>query len=265
MTDPARNPLPPPAVAEGRLRGFDLQGRRAIFYAAEHPAAPAIIQALREAGARVAVTSADTGGDALFKIKRAAAGGPAEAVDLANGRSVQVATRKLVKQLGGLDIAIAAPLAYRAAPLRKTGDADLDAVLAGNLAAVYRAFRSAARELDQGGRLIALLAAPAVRGLANLSAYSAAQAGVIGLVRSLSRELAPDGITVNAIVAGWTGHSPGRGGDDPETNVLLRYIPARRFGSPEDVASLAVYLASTSSGYVTGQAIQVDGAALKHL
>ena len=261
----ARNPLPPPAAAEGRLRGFDLEDRRVIFYAAEHPAAPAVIQALRDAGARVAVTSADTGGDALFKIKRAAAGGPAEAVDLANGRNVQVATRKLAKQLGGLDAAVVAPVAYRAAPIRKTDDADLDALLAGNLAAVYRAFRSAARELDDGGRLIALLAAPAVRGLANLSAYSAAQAGVIGLVRSLSQELAPQGITVNAVVSGWTTDTPGRGGDDPEANLLLRYIPARRFGRPEDIAALAVYLASTSSGYITGQAIQIDGAALKHL
>ena len=261
----ARNPLPPPAVGEGRLRGFDLEGRRVLLYGAEHPSAGAIVRALREAGAMVAVTSAGTDGDALFKMKRIAAGGPAEAVDLANGKNVQVATRKLAKQLGGLDAAIAAPAAYLAAPLHKTGDADLDAILAGNLAAAYHAFRSAARELGEDGRLIALLAAPALRGLANLSAYSAAQAGVIGLVRSLSQELAPRGITANAIVTGWTADAPGRGEDDPEANVLLRYVPARRFGRPEDIVPLAVYLASTSSGYITGQAIQVDGGVLKHL
>ncbi len=261
----ARNPLPPPAVGEGRLRGFDLEGRRVLVYGAEHPAAGEIVRALREAGAMVAVTSAGTDGDALFKMKRIAAGGPAEAVDLANGKNVQVATRKLAKQLGGLDAAIAAPAAYLAAPLRKTNDADLDAILAGTLAAAYHAFRSAARELGEDGRLIALLAAPALRGLANLSAYSAAQAGVLGLVRSLSQELAPRGITANAIVTGWTTDAPGRGEDDPDANVLLRYIPARRFGRPEDIAPLAVYLASTSSGYITGQAIQVDGGVLKHL
>ena len=261
----ARNPLPPPAVGEGRLRGFDLEGRRVLLYGAEHPSAGAIIRALREAGAMVAVTSAGTDGDALFKMKRIAAGGPAEAVDLANGKNVQVATRKLAKQLGGLDAAIAAPAAYLAAPLHKTNDADLDAVLGGNLAAAYHAFRSAARELGGDGRLIALLAAPALRGLANLSAYSAAQAGVLGLVCSLSQELAPRGITANAIVTGWTADAPGRGEDDPDANVLLRYIPARRFGRPEDIAPLAVYLASTPSGYITGQAIQVDGGVLKHL
>ena len=261
----ARNPLPPPAVGGGRLRGFDLEDRRVLVYGAEHPAAGEVVRALREAGAMVAVTSAGTDGDALFKMKRIAAGGPAEAVDLANGKNVQVATRKLAKQLGGLDAAIAAPAAYFAAPLRKTGDAELDAIVAGNLSAAYHAFRSAARELDEGGRLIALLAAPAVRGLANLSAYSAAQAGIIGLVRSLSQELAPRGITANAIVTGWTAATPGRGEDDPGANVLLRYIPARRFGHPEDIAPLAVYLASTSSGYITGQSIQVDGGALKHL
>ena len=90
MTD--RNPLPPPAVAEGKLQGFDLSGRRVIVYGAEKPAASAAVEALREAGALVGVTSAGTDGTSLFRLKKAAAGGPAEAVDLANGTNVQVAS-----------------------------------------------------------------------------------------------------------------------------------------------------------------------------
>ena len=88
---------------------------------------------------------------------------------------------------------------------------------------------------------------------------------MIGLVRALSQELAPRGITVNAIVQGWTDHSVGRGSSNPEDNLLLRFIPMRRFGTPEDVAPLAVYLASPAAGYVTGQVFQVDGGVLKHL
>lgn len=260
-----RNPLPPPLLA-GALQGWDLSGRRAIVYGAERPTAGAVVAALREAGASVGVTSAEMGGSAVFRMKKAAAGGPAEAVDLANGTNVQVATRKLVKQLDGLEIAVVSPGGWFAAPLGKTLDADVQRVMGASLGGTYAAFRSAAREFRDGpGRLIALLEAPSVRGLANVSAYAAAQAGVIGLVRALSQELAPRGITVNAVVQGWMEHSVGRGSSDASENVLLRFIPLRRFGRPEDAAPLAVYLASPVSGYVSGQVFHVDGGVLKHL
>lgn len=261
-----QNPVPPPDVSAGRLAGFDLSGRRIIVYGAEFPAATAIVEALREAGANVGVTSASTDGTALFRLKKAAAGGPAESVDLANGTNVHVATRKLSKALGGVDAAIVAPQMYYAGPLRKTLDADVQRLLSANLAGAYAAFRSASREFKgDSGRLVAVLDATAVRGLTNLSLYSASQAGVIGLVRSLSQELAPQGATVNAIVLGWNDQTPGRGGSSAEDNLLLRFIPMRRFGAVWEAAPLAVYLASAASGYINGQAIQVDGGVLKHL
>ena len=261
-----QNPLPPPDVAKGKLQGFDLTGRRVIVYGAEKPVAGAIVEALREAGAAVGVTSANTDGTSLFRLKKAAAGGATEAVDLSNGTNVQVATRKISKALGGVDAAIVVPQMYHTAPIRKTLDADIQRVLIANLGGTYAAFRSATREFrGRPGRLIAVLDATAVRGMTNLSLYSAAQSGVIGLVRSLSQELAPTGTTVNAIVVGWTDSTPGRGPSSEDENLLLRFIPMRRFAAPSDPAPLAVYLASEASGYITGQAIQVDGGVLKHL
>ncbi len=261
-----QNPLPPPEVSEGKLQGFDLSGRRVIVYGAEKPVATAIVQALREAGAYVGVTSANTDGTSLFRLKKAGGSDPTEAVDLSNGTNVQVATRKISKELGGVDAAIVVPQLYHAAPLRKTLDADIQRVLMANLGGAYAAMRSASREFrGRPGRLIAVLDASAVRGLTNLSLYSAAQSGVIGLVRALSQELAPTGTTVNAIVVGWSDTAPGRGSSNADENLLLRFIPQRRFGEPADAAPLAVYLASKASGYITGQAIQVDGGVLKHL
>ena len=261
-----QNPLPPPDARDGALRGFDLTGRRAIVYGAEKPVGAAIVDALREAGAAVGVTSANTDGTSLFRLKKAAQGGPNESVDLANGTNIQVATRKISKELGGLEIAVVVPQLYHAAPLRKTLDADIQRVLMANLGGAYAAFRSASREFrGRPGRLIAVLDASAVRGLTNLSLYSAAQSGVIGLVRALSQELGPSGTTVNAIVVGWTDAAPGRGPSSVDENLLLRFIPMRRFGEAWEAAPLAVYLASAASGYVTGQAIQVDGGVLKHL
>ncbi len=261
-----QNPLPPPEVSDGALQGFDLGGRRVIVYGAEKPAATAIVQGLREAGASVGVTSANTDGTSLFRLKKAADGGPNESVDLSNGTNIQVATRKISKELGGLDAAVVVPQLYHAAPIRKTLDADIQRVLMANLGGTYAAFRSASREFrGRPGRLVAVLDASAVRGLTNLSIYSAAQSGVIGLVRALSQELAPSGTTVNAIVLGWTDSTPGRGPSSADENLLLRFIPMRRFGEAWDAAPLAVYLASEVSGYITGQTIQVDGGVLKHL
>ena len=97
-------------------------------------------------GASVGVTSANTDGTSLFRLKKAAAGGPNESVDLSNGTNVQVATRKISKELGGVDAAIVAPNLYHAAPIRKTLDADIQRVLMGNLGGTYAAFRSATRE-----------------------------------------------------------------------------------------------------------------------
>ncbi len=264
----ARNPLPPPQVAEGKLRGFDLTSRRAIIYGAESPIGKALTETFREAGASVGVTSATNQGDALFALKKVAAGGPSEAVDLSNGANVQVATKKLVKELGGLDIAVAVPTVYLAKTIAKTSEADFAAVVGGNLSATYNVFRSASRELagkTDDGRLLAVLSGLALRGLPNVSAYAAAQAGVVGLVRALSQELGGRGVTTNAIVAGWLEETPGRGPDEINDNLLQRYIPARRFGRPEDLALLAVYVCSNASGYVNGQTISVDGGALKHL
>ena len=261
-----QNPLTPPEVSDGKLQGFDLSGRRVIVYGAEQPAGAAIVEGLREAGASVGVTSVNTDGASLFRLKKAGREDPTESVELANGTNVQVATRKLSKALGGVDAAIVVPHMYFAAPIRKSLDADVQRVLMGNLGGTYAAFRSATREFrGRPGRLIAVLDASAMRGLTNLSLYSAAQSGVVGLVRSLSQELAPTGTTVNAIVMGWTSATRGRGPSSVDENLLLRFIPMRRFAEPVDVAPLAVYLSSEASGYVSGQAIQVDGGVLKHL
>jgi NAD(P)-dependent dehydrogenase (short-subunit alcohol dehydrogenase family) len=259
-----RNPLPPPSVADGKLLGFDLSGRRAIVYGAETALGGAIIDTFREAGATVGVTSTSTDGAVLFALKKAAAGGPAEATDLRNATNVQVATRKLAKTLGGLDVGVVIAEAAAVSPIGRTASADYEAIVAGNLTVTYNVFRSVAKELSGqqiGGRLIVVLSPLAVRGMAAASASGAGQAGVLGLVRSLSQELAPLGTTVNAIVTGWLDESP-LGTPDRDDDALERHIPLGRFGRPDEIAPLAVYLASQASGFLTGQALYVDGGLL---
>jgi NAD(P)-dependent dehydrogenase (short-subunit alcohol dehydrogenase family) len=113
--------------------------------------------------------------------------------------------------------------------------------------------------LEQGnGRIINLVSLLSERGMANGSAYCAAQGGVLNLTRALALEWARSGITVNALGAGWT-EGAGILATEAIQQQLLRYIPQKRLAHPDEIASAAVYLASDSSGFVTGQIIWVDG------
>ena len=93
----------------------------------------------------------------------------------------------------------------------------------------------------------------------------AAQGGILNLTRALAQEWAAEGITVNAIAQGWMEHSRALGDLSPEANQTVRYVPMKRAGDSDEVAPLAVYLASDASGYVTGQVLFVDGGLTVHL
>jgi hypothetical protein len=106
---PCLTTIPTPSHSCPMPEMMALRSRRVIVYGAESDVGRAVHRALRDAGAIVAVTSRTTDGAALFALKRVAAGGPAQAVDLSNATNVRVATRKLAKELGGLDVAVLIP------------------------------------------------------------------------------------------------------------------------------------------------------------
>lgn len=257
-----------------RKPGFDLSGKRALVVGFGNPAGEAIALALAEAGADVATASSTTDGDEVMAAKRASKQivefgrvTYAQAWDASLGTNVQVNMRQLVKEFGAPDIVVFAGDAFLANSIDQTSDAEFARAIQGNLAAAFYVARSFFRELPQGraGRLIFVVPVFGERGLAALSAYGAAKAGVIGLTRALSQEGAPRNITVNAIATGWMEWTPGRGPDDIGQNRLLRYIPMRRFGRADELGALAVWLASDAAGFVTGQVFHVDGGVTAHL
>jgi gluconate 5-dehydrogenase len=103
------------------------------------------------------------------------------------------------------------------------------------------------------------------RAIANAVAYCAAQAGVHNLTRALATEWGRHGITVNAIAQGWMEYSPAIGNPDPAANQTVRFVPMKRAGAADELAPLAVYLASDSCGYISGQILYVDGGLSTHL
>ncbi len=115
------------------------------------------------------------------------------------------------------------------------------------------------------GRIINVASVLGERGMANASAYCAAQGGILNLTRALAQEWADKGITVNAIAQGWLEDAAALSGGDEASKKTVRFIPMKRTGTPADIAPLAVYLASDASGYVTGQTLIIDGGLTVHL
>jgi NAD(P)-dependent dehydrogenase (short-subunit alcohol dehydrogenase family) len=245
-----------------------LDGKRALVLGAGSPVGRAIAVALAEAGADVAVAAASLDGEEVMACRRARRAIEAlgrrsteYAFDVTLGQNVQVSTRQVAKEMGGLDILVYAVAQPLERPVEKTTDAEWTRTLAVNLGGAFFACRAAVREMHSGGgRIILVLTDLAERGLENTAAVVAAQHGVIGLARALALELGGRGIRVNAIAAGRLDGGTGAG-EHGEQNLLMRSVLMRRLERSDDVGGLAVYLASDASDDMTGQVVLADGGA----
>lgn len=257
-----------------RKPGFEIAGRKALVVGFANPTGRAIALALAEAGADVAAASSTLDGDEVMEAKRVARDIAAlgrssfsQGWDVTLPRNVQVGMKQLIKEFGKPSILVYNADAPFAKPIANVTDAEFAQVQAVNQSGAFYAARSFVHELDENvpARLIFVTSVFGERGVDNLAAYAMAKAGVEGLAFALSQELGGHGITVNCISTGWMDHTPGRGPDEIGQNLLLRFIPMRRFGSAEEVGALAVLLASDAAGYINGQVIHVDGGVMTHL
>lgn len=261
-------------VEWNRKPGFDLTGKRALVIGFSNPAGRAIAVGLAEAGADVAVASATMDGDEVMEAKRAAKA--VEALgqkSLAHGWDVTLPTNVQVglKQIGR-DFGKPSILVYNAdqplsKPIEKTTDSEFARVQAINQSGAFYAARSFLKEFPEGetGRLLFISSIFGERGVENMAAYTSSKAGMIGLSSALSQEVAARDITSNCISTGWMDWTPGRGPDELGANLLMRFIPMRRFGKADELAALAVLLCSDAAGYFSGQVFHVDGGVSQHL
>jgi 3-oxoacyl-[acyl-carrier protein] reductase len=186
-------------------------------------------------------------------------------VDVRDSGQVDAFAQRAIDEFGSLSIAVANAGILRNAALADLTDAAWDDMLQVDLTGVLRTFRSASKVMNSSGSMIAVSSiAGAVYGWPEHAHYTTAKAGLLGLVRSLAIELAPRGITVNSVVPGII-ESPQS--LDPVNSLgpeglkmIAGSIPAGRVGTPDDVASLIDFLASSKASYISGQAIIVDGA-----
>jgi NAD(P)-dependent dehydrogenase (short-subunit alcohol dehydrogenase family) len=245
-----------------------LKGRVALVTGAQQGIGRAILLAFAHEGADVVVNYLDDPSAA----ERVAAdarktGVRAEVVqgDVSRVDHAQALVARAVQDLGGLDILVNNAGVYPRSPFLELSEREWDFVLDVNLKGSCFCAQAAARAMIAGGRRGAIinLSSSSVRGQPRGVHYTASKGGVITMTRTMALELAPYGIRVNAIAPGTTDTAQPRGGNtEEELLAMARTIPLGRIAQPEDIASVAVFLAGDESCHMTGQTLHVNGGLL---
>ncbi|MDR3409002.1 MAG: 3-oxoacyl-[acyl-carrier-protein] reductase [Methylovirgula sp.] len=239
---------------------FDLSGRTALVTGASGGLGSAIARALHQQGA--IVTLSGTRREALealaTELKERV---HIESCDLSDPEAVEKLVPAAEAAMGSLDILINNAGLTRDGLILRMKDADWDLVLAVNLTASFRLARAALKSMVKRrfGRIISITSVVGVTGNPGQANYAASKAGIIGLSKSLAREVAARNITVNCVAPGFI--------ESPMTDVLteaqkaaiLSGVPIGRLGAASEIAAAVVYLASSEAAYVTGETLHVNG------
>ncbi len=241
----------------------DLTGRVALVTGAGRGLGRTIAQSLVASGASVACVDVDA--DALAETVDTirSGGGRAEAFtcDVTDSGRVNEVVDQVVKQMGRLDILVNNAGITRDGMIMRMKDDQWDAVLAINLRGTFLFTRAAARPMmkARGGRIINIASVSGLIGNPGQANYSASKAGVIGLTRTVARELASRNITVNAIAPGFIATEMTAKLGEEILSQVQKEIPLGRLGEPQDVADAVLYLAGDAAEFITGHVLTVDG------
>ena len=185
----------------------------------------------------------------------------AVAVDVSDTAAVDAAAGKILDDAGRVDILVNNAGVTRDNLLMRMSEEEWDTVINTNLKGAFNFTRALTRPFikQRSGRIINIASVIGLIGNAGQSNYAASKAALIGFTKSIAKELAPRGITVNAIAPGFIETDMTAALDDKVREGILGNVPLGRFGSPDDIAHAAVFLAMEPSGYITGQVLTVDG------
>jgi 3-oxoacyl-[acyl-carrier protein] reductase len=239
---------------------FDLTGRTALVTGATGGLGSAIARALHQQGAVVALSG--TRAEVLDRL----AGELKERVhvlvcDLADKAQVEALVPQSEERMGRLDILVANAGITRDNLLVQLSDEAWDEVIAVNLTASFRLARAAIKGMMRRrcGRIIGITSVVAVTGNPGQGNYTAAKAGMIGLIKSLAQEYAKRGVTANCIAPGFIATPMTDKLNEKQREAILARVPAGRLGAAMDVGAATVFLASEEASYITGQTLHVNG------
>ena len=241
-----------------------LEGKIALVTGASRGIGRQIALTLGREGASVIVNyngSAAKAEEVVKEIQAAGGNGQAVQCNVSDFESCGRMMADVVSRYGRLDILVNNAGITRDNLLMKMSEEDFDAVIQTNLKGVFNCIHHISRQMlkQRSGRIINISSVSGVLGNAGQANYCAAKAGVIGITKSVAREMASRGITVNAIAPGFIRTEMTDVLKDDIKKALMEQIPMKNFGEVEDIANTVAFLASEDARYITGQVISVDG------
>ena len=185
----------------------------------------------------------------------------AVAVDVSDTAAVDAAAKGVLESTGRVDILVNNAGVTRDNLLMRMSEEEWDTVIDTNLKGAFNFTKALTRPFikQRSGRIINIASVIGLIGNAGQSNYAASKAALIGFTKSIAKELAPRGITANAIAPGFIETDMTAALDDKVRESIIGNVPLGRFGSPDDIAHAAVFLAMEPSSYITGQVLTVDG------
>lgn len=236
------------AVITGGSRGI---GKAIALKLAECGANIAIVYAGNEAAAaETCLLIADLG----VKVK-------SYRCDVSDDTQTEQTVKSIVSEFGGIDILVNNAGIVKDGLMLAMKEQDFDAVLDTNLKGAFHMIKHSYRQFmkRRSGRIINITSVSGITGNAGQANYSSAKAGLIGLTKSVAKELAGRNITCNAIAPGFIDTDMTSALSGPAKETIVTAIPLKRMGTPHDIANLAAFLAGDEAGYITGEVIKVDG------
>ena len=241
-----------------------LHGKTALVTGAGKGIGRAIALRLANEGANVVINysgSEDAAADCAAECEKAGVRTLRVKADVSDAAQVEEMFARAVEEFGTVDILVNNAGITRDKIILRMKEEDFDSVLDINLKGSYNCMKAASKIMlkQRSGRIISISSIVGLRGNAGQVNYSASKAGIIGMTKSLARELASKGINVNAVAPGFIETDMTKALPESGKEKLLAVIPAGRMGKSEDIAGAVLFLAGPDSSYVTGQVLTVDG------
>lgn len=241
-----------------------LEGKTAVVTGGSRGIGKAIALRLAESGANVAVVYAGNEAAAeetCAEIRRQGRKAAAYRCDVSDFAQTEKLVADITAEFGGIDILVNNAGIVKDALILSMTEADFDAVLDTNLKGAFNLIKHTYRQFmkRRGGRIINITSVSGIMGNAGQANYSSAKAGMIGLTKTVARELAARNVTCNAIAPGFIDTDMTAALSEKIKESAVTTIPMKRMGTAGDIANLAAFLASDEAGYITGEVIKIDG------
>ncbi|MBK5942315.1 3-oxoacyl-ACP reductase FabG [Halorhodospira sp. 9621] len=241
----------------------DLQGHIALVTGASRGIGQAVLESLGRAGATVIGTATSEQGAEGIRQRLSEAGlmGTGMALDVTDSEQIAEVLGAIGRDFGAPTILVNNAGITRDNLLMRMKDDEWDQIIDTNLSSVYRMSKACLRGMmkARGGRIINIGSVVGAMGNAGQANYSAAKAGIMGLTKSMARELGARNITVNTVAPGFIETDMTAAMSEEQRAALIGNVPLERLGSPEDIAAAVTFLASPSAGYITGETLHVNG------